>query len=143
MLRDRTTSHFQVNCCPLHPSIAIGRLPCSPLSSQQPSRVNHASQYPSYTGSGGSIYSQGGTSVTIGAGIPPIPAKLVQRIEAGNFIEMGELLLERLQITNINTDIEGTISSKAKYKSATNIIDWTQCFGLYVAVLSCSQPESG
>ena len=80
-------------------------------------------------------------SVTIGAGIPPIPAKLVQRIEAGNFIEMGELLPERLQITNTNTDVEGTISSKAKYKPVTNIIDWTQCFGLYVAVLSRSQPE--
>ena len=48
---------------------------------------------------------------------------------------------ERLQITNINANVEGTISSKAKYKPVTNIIDWNQCFGLYIAVLSCSQPE--
>jgi len=35
----------------------------------------------------------------LGAGLPPIPAKIVSRIEAGEFIEMADLLPERLDPT--------------------------------------------
>ena len=34
--------------------------------------------------------------VTIGAGLPPVPAKFVSRIEAGEYIDMTELLPDRL-----------------------------------------------
>lgn len=36
------------------------------------------------------------TSVPLGAGLPPISAKLVSRIEAGEFIEMSDLLCDHL-----------------------------------------------
>ena len=39
------------------------------------------------------------SAVLLGAGLPPIPTKLVSRIEAGEFIEMAELLPDRLDPT--------------------------------------------
>ena len=35
------------------------------------------------------------SQVMIGAGLPPIPAKLVSKIEAGEFVDMAELLPDR------------------------------------------------
>ena len=32
---------------------------------------------------------------TIGAGLPPVPARLVAKIEAGDFVDMAELLPDR------------------------------------------------
>ena len=38
------------------------------------------------------------SQVMIGAGLPPIPAKLVSKIEAGEFVDMAELLPDRFGI---------------------------------------------
>ena len=35
-------------------------------------------------------------SVSVGAGLPPVPSRLVKQIESGAFVEMTELLPERL-----------------------------------------------
>ena len=37
----------------------------------------------------------------MGAGIPPVPEKMVSRIEVGEFIEMAELLPDRLRSVGI------------------------------------------
>ena len=79
--------------------------------------------------------------VTIGASLPPVPGKLVKRIEAGNFIEMGELLPEWLGAANVSTDDDGFKAPKPKPRPVTTILEWAQCFGIYVAVLSRTQPE--
>ena len=79
--------------------------------------------------------------VTIGASLPPVPGKLVKRIEAGYFIEMGELLPERLGAANVGTDDDGFKAPKPKPRPVTTILEWAQCFGIYVAVLSRTQPE--
>ena len=34
----------------------------------------------------------------IGAGLPPVPKKLVQRIQSGEYVDMSELLPDRLGI---------------------------------------------
>ena len=81
------------------------------------------------------------TSVIIGAGLPPVPGRLVKRIREGRFIEMGELLLERLGMAAVNFEVEGSKNPKGKCKPVTNILEWLQCFGLYVAILSQSEPE--
>ena len=36
--------------------------------------------------------------LSIGADLPPVPLKLVERIQAGEFIDMSELLPDRLGI---------------------------------------------
>ena len=74
--------------------------------------------------------------VTIGASLPPVPGKLVKRIEAGHFIEMGELLPEWLGAANVGTDDEGLKMLKVKHGLVTTILEWAQCFGIYVAVIS-------
>ena len=79
--------------------------------------------------------------VTIGVSLPPVSGKLVKQIEAGYFIEMGELLPKGLGAANIGTDDEGFKASKPKPKPVTTILEWAQCFGIYVVVLSRTQPE--
>ena len=79
--------------------------------------------------------------VTIGASLPPVSGKLVKRIEAGYLIEMGRLLPERLVATNIGTDDDGFKAPKPKTRSVIAILEWAQYFGIYVAVLSRTQPE--
>jgi len=49
-------------------------------------------------------------SVTLGAGLPPVPPKLVAKIEAGEFIDMGELLPDCVGITR--SDNPGKVPSK-------------------------------
>ena len=61
--------------------------------------------------------------------------------EAGNFIEMGELLPERLGAANVSTDDDGFKAPKPKPRPVTTILEWAQCFGIYVAVLSRTQPN--
>ena len=46
------------------------------------------------------------TILSIGAGLPPVPLKLVKRIQAGEFIDMSELLPDHLGI-NAGPPLEG------------------------------------
>ena len=58
--------------------------------------------------------------VTIGASLPPVPGKLVKRIEAGYFIEMGELYSERLGAANVGTDDDEFKTPKSKPRPVIN-----------------------
>ena len=42
--------------------------------------------------------------VIFGASLPPVPSRLVKRIEEGEFIELSDLLPERLAITSAEED---------------------------------------
>ena len=74
-------------------------------------------------------------SVTIGANLPPVLRKLVKQIEAGYFIVMGVLFPEWLEAANVGTVDEGFTAPRPKPRPVTTIIEWVQCFGIYVAVL--------
>ena len=74
--------------------------------------------------------------VYIGGGLPPIPARLVKRIEDGQFVEMAELLLDHLS-SSPYTDEDQAKSTKVKYKEVLDI-EWLQCFSLYIAVIARS-----
>ena len=52
-------------------------------------------------------------SFSIGAGRPPVPTKLVQKIESGAFVDMVELLPERLD----TADSEDTRLKRKKGRS--------------------------
>ena len=55
-------------------------------------------------------------TVSIGAGRPPVPAKLVQKIESGVFVEMAELLPERLGVLcMMTTQSRGQRSGPFRY----------------------------
>ena len=76
----------------------------------------------------------------ISGGLPPIPAKLVKRIQDGLFVEMAELLAETLISPEYTVDDQST-SSKQKPKEVTNITDWVQCSGLFIAIISLKEPH--
>ena len=69
-----------------------------------------------------------------GAAIPPVPSKVVERIESGLFIEMGDLVPTRL-------GLEESARSKLKQHTCTNICEWLQAFAVYVSVLGKKQPH--
>ena len=77
-------------------------------------------------------------TVLFGAGFPPVPSKLVKKIEAGDFIDMVELRPEGLGTME---DSAPGRSTKGKTKMISNILEWIRCFSLYVAILSRSAPH--
>ena len=81
------------------------------------------------------------TVICIGAGLPPVPQKLVKRIQAGEFIDMSELLPDRLGI-NAGPPLEGDKESKqTKRRQVANILEWVQCFSVFTAVRTQKCPE--
>ena len=73
-----------------------------------------------------------------GAGLPLVPSKLVQKIESGQFIEIAELLPEKQAFSEFEEDAD---KGKGKKRLVTSILDWVQCFSLYMAIISRKHPE--
>lgn len=86
-----------------------------------------------------SLLSKDPTSIHLGGGLPPVPGKLAKKIEQGHFIEMAELLPERLS-SHCDIDDQNK-ATKPKHKVITSILEWMQCFGIYVAVISRKEPH--
>jgi len=76
----------------------------------------------------------------IGGSIPPIPGKLVCRIQKGNFIDMAELFFANLEIANA-TDEDHSKVNGHKLQQVTNIMNWIQYFSTCIAVVSRTEPE--
>ena len=76
----------------------------------------------------------------MGGGMPPIPAKLAKRIQEGKFIEMAKLLPDFLTGPN-PSDEDQFKTSKSRNWEIANIVDWIQCFSLYIAIICRSQPQ--
>ena len=60
--------------------------------------------------------------------------KLVARIKAGEFIDMSELVPDRLGVNTVPPP-EGDKDEKQGQKSkrpVTNILEWVQCYSLYI-----------
>ena len=79
--------------------------------------------------------------LSIGAGLPPVPKKLVVHIQAGEYINMAELLPDHLGISTSPTNRDEKQTTKLKRRQVTNILEWVQCFGIYTAVLTLKQPN--
>ena len=109
-------SHHYPYLSPACP-VAVGKLPapCSLDSLDEIDSVPHSSHISDHHTSRTSPPTSKETPpVTVGPGLPPVPGKLVRRIEAGHFIEMGELLPEHLGLININAEEDGFKALKKK-----------------------------
>ena len=73
----------------------------------------------------------------IGAALPPISTKLLQRIEQGTFTGMAELLPESLG--HLSSDEDRQVV-KPKCHMVSDIVKWLQCFGTCIAIISRKQP---
>jgi len=79
-------------------------------------------------------------SVRLSSYLPPVPAKLVQWIQDGLFIEMGEVSSDRLDSPD-HFASERSTSCHSKVPEVSNIIEWVQCFSIFIAVVHHSQPD--
>jgi len=77
----------------------------------------------------------GSLDVIIGAGRPPVPARLARKIESGAFVEMSDLLPDRPGTTRKDDK-----RSKRTRRSLT-ILEWLQCFSSYVSVVARKRPN--
>ena len=59
-------------------------------------------------------------TVAFGAGFPPVPSRLVARMEAGEFIDMGELLPDHVGITRP----DDTGKPPTKRCTVSGILEW-------------------
>ena len=123
---------------PLSPSsyLVLDQVP----SSQQLSHVHELNDDPR-TAPSASLSSQqpltfqpvdkASSPLYVGGGLPPVPAKLAKRVQNGQFIEIGELLPEVLRGPSPYDD-DHQKSLKSKYQELNDIVDWIQCFSLYI-----------
>ena len=72
-------------------------------------------------------------TVALGASLPPVPSKLVARIEAGEFIDMGEA--DRVGISRP----DDTGEASTEHCTVSGILEWIKCFNAYMAVISQKQ----
>ena len=73
-------------------------------------------------------------------GLPPIPAKLMDRIQGGLFVEMFYLLPQKLICAEYSVGDHITSQRQKQYK-VTAIIEWVQCFGINIVIVSKKEPE--
>ena len=83
-----------------------------------------------------------GLEAYMGEGLPPVPQKLVERIQKGEFVKMCELLPEFWIAPREGEDMSGLKTAKSKGRKHTQeICVWLQCFAVYVAVMSARWPK--
>ena len=81
--------------------------------------------------------------LSIGASLPPVPRKLVKRIQAGEFVDMAEVLPDRMGVTTaplFANDKDEKQPVKTKRQQVTNILEWVQCYSaivLYFLIIRC------
>ena len=78
--------------------------------------------------------------VLISDGIPPVPLRLLKRVEQGLFVEMAKLHPSYLDSVELNMDYQSTGSHK-QVPEISDIVDWIQCFGIYMGIISRSKPK--
>jgi len=88
-----------------------------------------------------SLYESSGLPpVLLSSCLPLVPTKFVQRIQVGLFIEMGKLSSDRLDSPDLFAS-ERSTSSHSKVPEVSSIIEWVQCFSVFIAVVHRSQPD--
>ena len=85
-----------------------------------------------------SSFCKDGGSIIVGAAVPPVPSKLVERIKAAEFVDMAELLPERMGM--LSTD-EPSSKQKVRPYSVSSITEWVECFNVYLSVICRTCPE--
>ena len=91
--------------------------------------------------SGSSVKSA--TPFIMGASLPPIPAKLVTKIQKREFVEIAELLRDNIEAERRRTKDGGTggYTSSQSRREVPDILSWIQCFGTYACIVAAVQPE--
>ncbi len=80
----------------------------------------------------------------LASSLPPVPAKLVQKIQALEFIEMRELLPDNLALAEKLEAIPlhpGHLSRQPQQREIGSLLSWVSSFATYIAVMSAAHPS--
>jgi hypothetical protein len=82
-------------------------------------------------------------SFTLGEGLPPVPGKLVQKIQRGDYVDMAELLRDNMELERRKASRESTLALgiQPSRREVPDLISWVQCFGVYAAVVTAKHPD--
>ena len=78
----------------------------------------------------------------LGKGLPAVPAKLANKIQKGEFVDMAELLKDNIEAERrrVAHGQEGSSSSHTPSRSSRrdvpDLLSWLQCFRKYACVFS-------
>lgn len=80
----------------------------------------------------------------VGPGYSPIPEKLVSKIQAGQFIELADLLPENVkaQDTEPQSYLNGNllVASKKRVREITDVMTWVEAFTVYMWIFCSAHP---
>jgi len=89
-----------------------------------------------------SSYTRADGSIFIGAGQPAVPATLVRKIRAMEFIDMEDFSPNQLGIpANHQGEEASRTSSKGRTRTVSSIVEWLQCYAIYLSVMCRVHPE--
>ena len=78
----------------------------------------------------------------LGEGLPPLPARLVNRVWRGEFVDMADLLQDNLEAERRRGRDDGEPSGRASRptrREVPDMLSWAQCFCTYVVVVAEKQ----
>ena len=85
--------------------------------------------------------------VQLGAGLPALPKRLVERVQANEYVEFMEFPPARGKAKPVNQDVGGhiVVLQAAELMNTRKIIPdlgtWMQCFAIYTAIILQDHPE--
>ena len=80
----------------------------------------------------------------VGKGLPAVPAKLVAKIQRGEYINMAELLKDNIEAERQHTPQEGLQGGqivRSSRREVPDLLSWLECFGTYACVFCEPFPE--
>ena len=90
---------------------------------------------------------QSSSVVSLGLGMPALPKKLVERIKAGDYVDFTEMPPAKGKSRPLSSVLEGQVvlvqvsDLSLTRKVLPDLATWTQCFVMYVSVISTHQPQ--
>jgi len=81
------------------------------------------------------------SALFIRAGLPSVPQKIVTKIQSDEFVDMSKLLPDRLSCPKTGQIPENPVIPRPRKQYVSTILEWIQCFGIYMAVLTQKHPE--
>ena len=82
--------------------------------------------------------------LVLSEGLAPVPAKLVDKIIRGDFVDMAELLRDNLEVQRRGSgqeEVASTAQPKKGRREIPDLLSWVQCFGTYMAVVASKRPD--
>ena len=82
---------------------------------------------------------------SLGESFPPIPARLVKKIQSGEFVDLSELLPDNMELSRRMSREPASdrhrTSGNSMMREVKSLLTWVQCFVTYVAVVVSAHPS--